>query len=741
MILYINGEKVDLLAGQVIAQTKEVNDIGEPQIRLSNSTNIFKLPKTSNNLRIMQFMSMPGNLSNIPYQKNECSLYSDTGECFIYKGWARITDSGETFEVYIIDGIADFFKIIENKTLSNLDLSDLQHQKTVENIIATWTEDKPYKYILADYNGDTGPVNTEVGVMPEVNIDYLAPSVKVSWLWDKIWETYGAFYHGSVFETFNFQELWMTFPKGQTISGDNDHTIFESDDYSFISPTASSNWSARWNSTDVDELAGNFNQIHMKVAESATYRLRVSGKLFGFRGTDESQHLNAYIRVGLNAEEEPNNTDLYIPEFLEVADNIIYGEDFDVLTGTFALEENDTICLIATKAKSTDPNFSYSGLNNPINELQVELIRIDPNEIDFSDAFKDFNTKDFVREIFQRFALTIYKDKYTPDYRFLTLSEQLLNADTVDWSDKFVRKGTENYIYGTYAQRNWLRYNYNDKESTHNDWYIDVANVNLQDSKDLIKSKIYSPERIDGVYLNETGSKVYKLWDKEIVENPGPDDEPVKYNPLDKRYYFMRSVQRFGTIKVISKQLAGLDETTDMYYRENYYKLPFYDIIQEYYAPIQQILNRAIITDIMLNLSEIDIVNFDFKKLYFFEQLGYYCLMNKIENYIPGRPTKCEVVKVIFSEISSPPQSIKITKVITNGLNVSVYFTMAIGVPWITFQYSTNGVSYSSLVFPSSSNPFGYVLSPGTNYIRIKAGSDFSNVVQFSLPSNTTIIP
>lgn len=739
LILYINSKKIDLASGEVIAQTKEVNDIGEPQIRLSNSTNRFRLPKTSNNLKAFDFMSISGNQSDIPYQKNECSLYSDTGECFIYKGWATIRDTGDYYEVYIIDGIKDFFKIIENKTLSDLDLSELQHQKTVENIIATWNEDKPYKYILADYNGDTGPVNTEVGVMPEVNIDYLAPSVKVSWLWDKIWGTYGAFYHGSVFETFNFQELWMTYPKGQTITGDNDHNIFVSDD--FEKHNVNTNfYFAKWNSSTVNELESLIENIHMQVSTTATYKVRVRGKLFGFRGVDTSQPRDARIYLGKNGQGKPGNNYNYIPVFVEIANNVPHGQDFEYVSETtFSMEELDTVCLLITQYYPNQE--SYTLINGYPNELEIELIRIDPNDIDFSDAFKDFNTKDFVREIFQRFALTIYKDKYTPDYRFLTLSEQLLNADTIDWTNKFVRKYSENYNFMNYAQRNWLRYNYNDKESTHNDWYIDVVNVNLPENKDLIKSKIYSPERIDGVYLNETGSKVYKLWDKEIVENPGPDDEPVKYNPLDKRYYFMRSVQRFGTIKVISKQLAGLDETTDMYYRENYYKLPFYDIIQEYYAPIQQILNRAIITEIFLNLSEIDIVNFDFKKLYFFEQLGYYCLMNKIENYIPGRPTKCEVVKVIFSEISSPPQSIKITKVVTSGFNITVYYTMAVGIPWLTFQYSTNGDSYSSLVFPSTSNPFGYVLSPGTNYIRIKAGSDLSNVVQFTLPSNETIIP
>lgn len=741
LTLYINNEKVDLEPSQVIAQTKQVNDLNSIDSRDASYTNNFKVPKTANNVRIMQYMTIPGNISMVPYKRNNCTLYSSTGECFIYNGWAIVTDGGKTYDIVVIDGIIDFYKAIENKYLSDIGsaLDELKHQKTVAEVLSTWSQVKPYKYILADYNGDTGNVNPDAGVTPDVNIDYLVPSVNVSWLWEKIFNAFNCQYIGNVFNTYNFKELWMTFPKGIPITGENDHTIFKSNDYVFQSPNSNGYWYAKWNTTLVNELLSNFNNIHMQVAETAMYRIRVKGKLFGYRDTNSSIQQNAKIRLGKNGQGASSNNETGTPPFVTVADNIPHGEDFEYSPPEiFQLNELDTICVIVQRA--SEGIGGYLGLNTPNNKLEVELYRVDPNNIDFSEAFTDFPIKDFINEVVQRFGLTIFKDKYEQIYTFLTLNEQLISSNTVDWSSKFSKKLTENYIYGSYAQQNYFRYNYNDKESTHNDSYILVDNVNLQDKKDLIKSKIYSPERLNPMYLNEP-INVYKLWDKEVVEDPADGEEPIKYNPLDKRYYFLRSVERTGLINVVSKRL-NVSSPATLYYRENYYKLSFSDIIQDYYAPLQQVLTRATIMNVELYLNDMDISNFDFKKLYYISQLGNYFLMNKINNYIPGRPVKCEMVRVLFENLADAPKAIRITKVVVLNNAIKVSYDMTVSVGSLSFQYSLNQTTWTTVVFQSFVNPFNFNLpSAGTWYIRIKAGNEFSNVVQFVTPSTQIIIP
>lgn len=200
LILYINGERADLEAGQAIARTLQVNDLNSLDSRQASYTNKFKLPKTANNTRIMQFLTLPGNTSAVPYQKNECSLYSDNGECFVYKGRAVVTDGGDSYDVVVYDGIIDLYKAIENKTLAAIDLSDLEHEKSVAEVTGSWNvaANLPYRYILADYNGNTGDTAASPAM---VNIDYLVPAVNVAWLWEKIFTHHEMSYAGSIFES------------------------------------------------------------------------------------------------------------------------------------------------------------------------------------------------------------------------------------------------------------------------------------------------------------------------------------------------------------------------------------------------------------------------------------------------------------------------------------------------------------------------------------------------------------
>jgi hypothetical protein len=61
--------------------------------------------------------------------------------------------------------------------------------------------------------------------------------------------------------------------------------------------------------------------------------------------------------------------------------------------------------------------------------------------------------------------------------------------------------------------KNLMQYKYNDDNATYNDGSILINNQNIADSKVIIKSKLYSPD-LD--LSNNTGSKIYKLWNKEI---------------------------------------------------------------------------------------------------------------------------------------------------------------------------------------------------------------------------------
>ena len=117
MRLLINGQEIELSEKTVVSQTLQVNDIVNLSNRQANYTNSFNLPRTAKNIRAFENLGIIGNNSNTPYQRNECYLYADSGECLVYKGWAVIKNTTKTFNVNIYDGNIDLYKAIENTTI------------------------------------------------------------------------------------------------------------------------------------------------------------------------------------------------------------------------------------------------------------------------------------------------------------------------------------------------------------------------------------------------------------------------------------------------------------------------------------------------------------------------------------------------------------------------------------------------------------------------------------------------
>lgn len=717
VILYINNIQVDLEPGAIIAQTKQVNDVNSLDSRQANYTNRFKLPKTAANLKALGFMSVTGNNSNVPYQKNECSLYSaDTGECFVYKGWSLITDDGpDSYEIAIIDGIIDLYKAIENQSLSNLPLTDLIHTKDIATVKATWSNPLlPYRYILADYNGDTGLTNiSDTNPIPQVNIDYLVPSVNVKWLWNKIFEqfNFGVMPVGAIFDTQAFKELWMTIPKGQSTS-DNDIEVLNISSYQFDNPTSSStSWTGYYfKTTETDTYNPAYIEApplrHIKISQPGMYRLDLQFTL------DMNNTTTLYLGKNCEAYSNPNDIPESLLTYVRILNNNAHT---DFRSFNLDVNQHDSYCFLL----KSQGNFRFEGTENT---AEITLTKVSANQIDFGGALTDFPIKDFLNEVVHRFGLTMFTKKDSNEIEFLTLQEQLQTSDVVDWSEKFSRKLTENYIYGSYAQNNWFRYAYNDKEGSYNDAPITIANVNLQDSRDVIKSKIYTPERERSLYLDRP-TNIYKLWEKELSNLT-----TIKYKSLDKRYYFMRSELMSKSINVVSVALTDSSPASS-FYIENYYGLKFNEVIAAYYTPLQNILNKAVIITAELWLKDIDIANFDFRKLYYIEQLSNYYLVNKINDYIPGRVTKCDLVRVLYSD---PPEALEVVSAVKVGIDVVLTYTSITSYTGLTLQYSLDNITWSNSPATMTESPMTILaigLIPMAVYLRLVGGGITSNSV------------
>lgn len=716
LLLYFNGQLLDLEPGQVIAQTKQVNDLNSLESRQTNYTNKFKLPKTGRNLKILDFLSVTGNTSTIPYQHNECSLYSETGECFVYKGRAVITDGGEYFNIVLYDGIVELFKAIEGKNLGDLDLSGAFHIRNPQAVLSSWENDLDYRYILANFNGRIG----SAGVIKEshlVFLDALVPSIRVKYLWDKIMNKFGYCYSGSVFDTEGFKELWMTFPKGFE-TDDEGTLLFEATGYNYEDVPNDGFYAVTPSEIAVNNLE-NFNNYFMTVGETGYYKVVISGKLNTASYTSEASVVKNF-QFNANTSSNVKTFSDYIPSG---------EEDIEISTVLFA-NESDTLA-VRFRPLSAYP-WNYTVQNS--SDITIKVYKV-AAEINFQEALSDFSIKDFLKEIVIRFGLTIFKSKYTNHYEFLTLQETLQTGDIDNWSKKFVKKVSENYVYGDYGQRNHFKYKYNDSEASHNDGLIEVKNPNLPEDKDIIQSKIYSPELSLAYYLNRF-TQVYKLWEKEYIEATNDEPERVEYKSLDKRYYFIKAEKEQRALVLLSGELIEI-EVTGGYYRDSYHKISFKDVVTDYYQPINRILDRSLIVTAELWLNEDDVANFDFKKLYYIEQLASHFIMNKIVNYVPGTPTKCEMIRVHYTPPAPRRPKVTLLNADVSGLSVSLFFAHDVIKPEpVLPEYSNDGGSHWISTGVAVKSPYTLsVPSKGSYQFRLHDRTEnlYSNIISLEI--------
>ena len=641
-LIYINEQLIESY-GINFARTLQVNDIGNITNRNSSFTPTIKIPRTANNKRIFEQAYNNGNQSNFPYQKASCDIIdADTGLHVIYKGWAVLLETtAKEYSITIYDGVIDFYNRIANLTITECGVSELNHVKNLENVIETWTDESlPYRYIIADYNGNNFTSDAKI------NIDFQVPSAKVSYLWSKIFDYVGFNYTGSIFGHEYFQNLWMSYPKPVNQETPEINLITEQDSELVITVVEYPNDGGVFygSTTSLNFLPDSYtspfysstsgaltNGLFRFYFEPAVFTLNTGSTII------TSTRVGAYKLSSVPAPNPVIFTDIengnYIDIFLNIGDKVIvqpYYQDTD-----FPLIGSSTPTNTSILTGQVFTSFNYiSGFS-----------------LGFDEAFIDFKVSDFIKEIVTRFGLTMFKDKYSNTIDFKTTSELLQGTEIINLSDKFNRKVSEKYTFGSYAKRNTFRYKYNDDESSHNDGYILIDNQNLGEEISLLTSKIYSPEK-EKALIGLTWSNVYKIWDKEIK-----DDESVEYKGLDGRFYFLRAEKENAPFGVGS-EILGTSITVNSYFKENYNRLNFQNIVQDFYTPIESIFNKAKFLTCEFWLKKSDIAEFDFSRLYFIEQLGSNYIVNKIYNFVEGKVTKVELIEVDYMteiEIINPP--------------------------------------------------------------------------------------
>lgn len=679
--LFLGSEELDLPEKFKIARTKQVNTINSLKNRQSNFTQKIQLPQTANNKRVLELLGFNGSTTNKPYEISECRLIGSSGESEIQSGRLVILETvgKEFYRCTIYDGFVNFVKQIENASISDADVSALNHLKNLTTIQDTWTQDLPYRYLVSDYNGKM--IYDDGGTI-RLNIDYLIPSVKKSFLLDAIFNYAGWTYSGDIFSTQEWINNWMTYPKP---IGDGSQVLTLIATFNDKASTA--------------YYAGPFGNagspIFRYVHAMHTAPPTLSGDFTSVAGTGDYPEPDGTLlvcnttglyKVTFEGALNYNNTDRNITFVLDVfgqddglgtilVEGIGAGEEFTEETA-FAyinLEAGQQFQIVAgTEESFTSSLYPFNG------SVDFKIYKVEGDAVDFEEALIDFDMKEFVQEILWEFALTPFTDSANKHIEFLTAKEWLQEGERINWSSDtgiFKRKISEEYIFGDYGQYSYLRHKYNESDADHNDGVLRVVNANLPDKKDIITSKIYTPDRDPSSYA--FSDYIYRIWDKEIK-----DDGTVDYKELQNRFYYLREEVVTGSIK-IGSELQGTTGNATSYPTGISTNFAFKDIVRTRYAPYYSILNtqRVVVAELFIN--DRTFRDLDFKKLVFIKELGSNFAVNVIKNYTGSGLYPVELLEVDLgvttSDGSNPlPATISLTSTAT-GPDGIINFVWIIG--------------------------------------------------------------
>ncbi len=584
--LYLNNQLCELNASDPIQYNFQVNDIGDVESRQATFTSTISLPKTKTNVRIMEGLGLVGDVSRLPYDKINAHLFEDTIPV-IYNGWAIIGETNENYNLNLYSGIVDLFKAIENKTIGvDLDLTETKHNKDLYSVYNSFTNEN-YRYIIADYNGKSHIVSKN---QIFVNIDYLVPSIRCKYLIDKIQETFGFEFIGSVFSNPKYLNWWMTYPKPSPEMSDDSIPI----EPILVSKGSIKNLSNPNNEDGIhfieinnyDSTEGQWlNNREYKVEKAGTFNLKYKGY-----GTAEYIYEDNWTNILV----DKRTIDFTLCINGNLTTKRIYLTE-KIGEINFSVNVGDIISFVYEEEYENRSNWELRELN--VFDFDLSIYQVSSGTIDFKDVLIDFSIKDFFKEFLWQFGLTpIVKEKNK--VIFLTTNERI-NAEVINWSEKYNGRLSENYTYGNYAQRNWFKHKYNEENTSYNNGFLDVENHNLEDEKDIIQSKIYTIEEEKKTFKtsssNSFETNIYKLWNREIVQEvneKGVEIIDIKYKDLSNRYYFIRSKINTGEINLISEKLSDSIPLNN-FSQEDYSGLEFKNIVLNSYQSYQGILNDS----------------------------------------------------------------------------------------------------------------------------------------------------
>lgn len=654
--LEINNSLIDLKGDDSFAITSSIGDIGEINTRNGSFSTSFNIPITSKNLAILGYIDNTNFLSeNSTSKRFEANLFQN-GTLF-QKGFIKIVSfdkKDRSIKVNFFSGNSDWFDLIKDKKLQDLDVSEFVHNWNETEIIASWSHTWENGYIYPFINYEDKSSTTTF------TVDQFPVAIFSKMIFNKIFEEIGYKVGG---------EFW------------ENNTSFERE----ILPYSGADFS----SVPVYLDKGNAKEIYE----------------FNKRGVEESfAILPPNSEVKLNFIDDGLLTSSIIYDYINqkyivdrsialdirawstnISGGLISGVNFSVYfkingvitsNGTINLNQGDEIEWFLRNDQAFPIQPPIEGYIYGCSVTVLQNFTAGSGVVSISASFPDISQGDFVKDVLVRYGIIVDSDISKKTIKLFSLEDVKRNISKAkDWSNKIdTTKGFSidfQKLVRKYGKINKFKYKTDDndgylngyKSANNIEWgegSISIDNDFINDERTLYTS-VFAPTADTSSF----GVSGYRI---PFIPNKTSDDlkprvlyvsSPISVSNLtggtvasvtigstsgitDIPHSWFAFIPYSTAPELLGRSLRFLDQSNDLWTN-----IHNNDIISLYYRTYNDVLNNPIMYTYYVKLSALDMLTLEFDKPIYIESAQSYFYINRVSQYkANGDSTKVELIKI-----------------------------------------------------------------------------------------------
>lgn len=648
--VYINDMKLDLKPKDVVALTKQINDIAEIQKRNADFTNRITAERTPTNNAIAEMLNLPGNTSTRPYKYGRAKIISN-GITIASSGIALLveTKNQKVYEYIIYAGNYDLYSKILDKYITDLNWEDLIHIFTMDNAYAARNNTSGYIYPIAEtLDGRLSQYQPWV-----IDMRYQVPHVFMKTIWQKIFEEAGLEYYGDFFDTFEFKNKLVAadrnYYKDVAIALDNYNGVRTANDSFGCASGCTDNpivFNMDVDSEPVPSTSYNSTTNQYTVAEGGEFQFTVTIDYQAYFLWEIIVEIKVNGSTVSSTVTEPHQRNYPLPDVGTVtASASLTLQRGDVVTITYICDnDNDT-------GGTSYPWATITNVDLKIQQLSVKLFLYN-SIVDFSNNLPKIKQLDFLISMMQQHGL-IYRMDIYGKYEFITIDDLLKGvAGKQDFSLKLHAETSEVYRIGSYNKINNFTYAYYDEDLLGSKYADASFNIDIDDLNKEAQIIGSSIQACGDYLLFDTWQRIASLHSyKNNADSTQPPNFELNDNNRLKTVMLNRRVISNGAthynLRVYTLSgFTGMGIGNIEYPVAQFTPLTWQNLMTEYYPTFIKMVQKPVKKKVFLWLTPIDIYSLNMFKIIFLQQYQSYFYLNKVNNFIAGKPSDCELIKI-----------------------------------------------------------------------------------------------